>query len=517
MRFPEINSPWPPKEYAPALAQVANDDAWLTLGGPGVTTQVGPVVHPTQFNGGLVGAGARALLGKPPSARGTISDQRHLDLASQLVDAKATMVAGKPPIVSLHEDDADNAKAIEALNALVGTDTFAAEYTTAVGKSGSHGWRFGRVVWNQQVYEHPWVEWVDADGGFSMRENGREVAVMFWDAHQGQKDTEVYRLFQLHVPGRIEYQLYLGDQNTVGRPVPFEEHQATAYLADLVDAESGFDTGIPPELGIITATMIPNGDVNPAWRSHPQLRYYGRSDVDKGRHVWADLDSVHSDFIHDVGSARARLFVNEGLLDNLKPGDGQWFDQMRDVYRIAESGTPSENQIERVQFQIRAEDYLRARNQLILDGVDAVGLSPITVGKDHDATGTMTAREITARSKKSLETFNKVARQERAGLSRILTAWLWLDADLNNYAPPTRPILVALHEPVDQTALELAEEIEALHRSDSISMWYRVRKAHPEWDEPEVNAEVERIRADLQAGMPTDPFSIGMDIDPEES
>lgn len=263
--------------------------------------------------------------------------------------------------------------------------------------------------------------------------------------------------------------------------------------------------------------MIPNGDVNPAWRSHPQLRYYGRSDVDKGRHVWADLDSVHSDFVHDVGSARARLFVHEGILDNLKPGDGQWFDQMRDVYRIAESGNPSENQIERVQFQIRTEQYLRARNQLILDGVDAVGLSPITVGKDHDATGQMTAREITARSKKSLETFNKVARQERAGLSRILTAWLWLDADLNNYSPPTRPVLVALHEPVEQTALELAEEIEALQRSGSISMWYRVRKAHPEWDEDEVNAEVERIRADHQAEMPADPF-LGLPIDgnPEE-
>lgn len=513
MNLPIDNQPWPPPEYAPALEQVRKDAAWLTGDMAEIRQQVEgekpkPYVSRAQFNGGLVGATARGVLGRP-NMGGSVRVERHLPVAAELVTISANLLAEKPPAVSLHEDDATNTSAAQALDDLTSTDLFAAEWWEACYNASGHGWVFGRVVWNVDVQPHPWIEWVDGDQGYAEFRNGRQVSVTFWDTFKDGDGKKVWRLLQKHTTGRIEYGLYEGTEEKLGRRVPVTEHPATEYLADLLDAESSIMTGITG----LTARMFRNLEKNPNWRHHPQLRYYGHSDVSKGGGLWADIDMAWTNLMNDVESGRGRLLVSEEFLTSGGPGQGQVFDWMRDVYPLAQGGSPdAAGTIEKVQFDMRVEENTAAVSVATMKAVDAVGLSHMTVGMDPQATGDMTATETRARSDKTIKTAGGKARQSRAELSELLTAYIQMDAAMNNYPAPARPVNVAIVEPVQDTDEDRARRAKSLREADAASTYYLVRDLHPEWTEPQVEEEVARIIQERQAGMPVDPFNVGADM-----
>lgn len=510
--FPENNSPWPLPEYRVALDQISKDDAILhgdlsrlrAMVAPSTT----PVMHPAQFNGGLLGASARAWYGRPHKRdNGSARIDYHLPVADALVLESTNLLAAKPPTITLDETDIDNTKAWEALGGLTSSDLFAAEWWEAMRETSAHGWVYGRLVWDLTASDKPWVEWVDADKGIADFRYGRLSSITFWDVYH-KNDREVYRLFQRHTPGRIDYRLYQGSHNNVGWPVPVTDIPETAHLADLIDNNSGVDTGIDE----LTAVIIRNIDRNHTWRHHPTLRYYGVSDVAKGGDIWLTIDQTWTDLQHERLAGRARLMVSELMLNTGAPGQGGYFDMWRDIFPLAPTGTvDSDSTIEPVQFDIRAQEYLQILDAAHRRAVDAVGLSPITVGMDAQASGDMTATEIRARSHRTISTHGGKARQARAGLSALITAWLKLDASLNNYTPPSRPVDVALIEPVEDTPLDTATRMQTLRAAQLASIDWAVRELHPEWTLDQVETEIDRIKAEARAGMPIDPFDIGFD------
>lgn len=526
MALPAGNQPWPPPAYEPALKQVRNDLAWVTGDMSAILDQVG-ATHPqpyrsrAQYNGGIIGGVARGVLGKPPRMNpdGNATIERHLPVAAELVGTSADLLADKPTAVTLHPDDAPeyndegelvggNVKAAESLDALTSSDTFASEIWDAFWHVAAAGWVFGRIVWNLDVRSRPWIEWVDADHGFAEFANGEQVAVTFFDTHPDPNGKAVFRLLQRHSPGRIEYGLYKGSETELGMRVPVTEHPDTAYLADLLDADAEIKTGTT----MLTARMIRNREKNPAWRNHPTLRYYGRSDVSKGGGLWEDIDKGWTEFWHEVESGRHRLLVSEDLLKTGAPGEGSFFEWFRDVFTVGQSGDPDAGPtIESVQPELRTDKLAAVVDMATRKAIDAVGLSPITVGMDPQASGEMTATEIRSRSDKTLKTFGGKARQARAGLSELLTAYLHMDAQINGYQPPTRLVNVAIPEPVQDTDKDRAERAQSLRAADAASTYYLVRDLHPEWTPREVDEEVARIVEERRAGMPADPFNVGAD------
>ena len=506
---------WPPKHYTPALAQVAHDSVWVT----GDLNQIRahteqPAPRPyqsrAQFNGGIVGAAARGVFGKPHLG-GSATVERHLPIAQELVEAKGSMMLGSPTAITVHQDDEGNTQAVEALARMTSSDEYAADLTHMGTRLSWMGWTFGRVAWNFDIDPDPWLEWVDADRAMPVFEWGRLKAVHFWDAWE--HDKHVYRLIETHTLGRIEYALYEGTDDKLGHTVPYTDLPATEYLAQegMLDSEGGMDTGIP----WMTAWMIPNRDRNPQWRTDPQLRYLGMSDVQAAGHLLADVDKAYTELWHEMDAGRARLMVSEEYLQHGGPGTGEVFDWWRDVYPLAPGASADEaGRIERVQFDLRTQQYLDALEFPMVRAVGAWGLSAITVGMDPTATGAMTATEIRAKSDRTLNTFRTSARHIRAGLSVLETARLAIAAQRHNFPPPTKPVNVALVEPVQDTELDRAKTVQEWHAAEAVSLRHKVRTLHPEWDDTQVEAEVEEIRAEQRAMSPTDPFLLtpGPDI-----
>ena len=510
MAMPQQGTEWPPQAYVPALDQVQHDSAWLTNDlatlQPPARTQA--VTSPLQHNGGLMGAGARMMLGKPHPQPGSAALPRSLPIAPSLCGVSANIMAGDPPAVTLHPDDEHNEKAAQALDDLTSSDVFAAELHQAMKKCAGMGWVFPRIVWNADVQQHPWIEWVDADRAIAERRNGRLASVLFWDEYRrGKRDQDVYRLMQEHTPGRINYRLFLGGRDNVGREVPFGDLEETAYLADIVDHDGGIDTGTE----LLTATQMINGETNPSWRNDPQLRYYGLSDVKKAGTLWEDINATWTSLKHEEDAGRSRLMVTEDLLDTGSPGMGQFFDWFRDVFPIGSGGDPdAAGMIKPVQFDIRADKYILILAQQLSQAARAVGLSAMTVGAEQ-ASSQMTATEIKARSSLTISTAKAKGRYVRSDLSEIITAYLCLDAALNGYEPPTRLVNVALPDVVQETELDRTNAVLNIRQARAGSTKYLVRRLHPEWTQQEVDEEVAAIAAEEALSNPVDPFSIGAD------
>lgn len=507
-------SAWPPAHYKPALDQVRHDAAVLS-GDLAVQNdlyaakQPKPYTSQFQFNGGLFGSVARGMLGTPRPNNATPAVTQFDTLPFDLATLSADVLVGEPPRFTLNPADEGNTDATVALTDFTGTDTFAADLHQAFRSCAGLGWVYGRVVWNTDIDPHPWVEWVDADQGMPEFTNGRVTAIVFWDTYRQGK--HVYRLLQRHTAGRIEYELHQGDEHKLGMVVPFTEVPETAYLADVVDADSGVTTGATRP----TAVLLPNLDRSPQWRTDPYLRYLGMSDVVKGGEVWHSLNMLWTDLMHEVDSAKAKLVVPEHYLRSNGPGRGMSYEWFRDVYTKPQGANPDQaDTIERVQFDMRVDSYMQAIDNTRMRAVSSAGWSNITFGLEN-ASAQMTATEIRARSTRTIHTHKAKSRHARAGLGELLTAWLEMDAALNRYTPPTHAVNVAVAEPVQATELDEATTVQTLRNAGVASTRYAVTRLHPEWTQEQIDNELAELAREQRAEVGVNPFeNVGLDEPP---
>ncbi|MDK8578336.1 hypothetical protein QP905_08250 [Corynebacterium pseudodiphtheriticum] len=511
--MPAANTAWPPKQYSAALKAVRHDDAimsgdvaYIRASWEGRNRNAAAYTHRSQYNGGIVGKASRAVLGRPQaSKRGELKISRHIGLADDLITSIVSFMAEKPPRFTLHDDDSHNERAQDFLTQLGGSDSFASDWWNAVYKTSGLGWNFGRVVWNTDVHPHPWIEWVDADQAVCEFQWGRQQAIIFWESFEHPENNHLYRLLERHTAGSIEYALYEGSNENIGMRVPFTEHPATEYLANLDGLTDGntIETGID----LSTAHMMVNHKARWEWRNHPQLRYYSASDVSLGGGLWADVDRIYSQLIEEIDSARGRLYVPERLLELSRPGEGMWFDNARDVFPVGDTGNVDESQkIEQVQFQMRIQQYADALHLAKTEAVDALGLSPMTVGMEKNASGQMTATETKTRQRRTLTTAGSKQRHQRDHLSHIMTAAVNMDAMIHGYPPLTQLVQVAMPDPIVETEQEEAEVVATQVREGIGSTEWAVRRLRKEWTEDQIQAELERLREDRQAGSPIDPL-----------
>lgn len=506
---------WPPAHYKPALDQVRHDAAIMSgdlQAQNALYAPAGPKPYTSrfQYNGGLTGTVARGVLGTPRPNNAAPAVTQFDTLPFDLATLSADVLVGEPPRFTVHPEDETNEQAVDALTAYTGTDTFAADLHQAFRTCAGLGWVYGRVVWDAELDPHPWIEWVDADQGMPEFKNGRLTGIIFWETYQRKNHT--YRLLARHTAGRIEYALYEGDDYGLGHVVPLTDCEDTAYLADVVDADSGVTTGATRP----TAVLIPNLDRSPKWRTDPYLRYLGMSDVVKGGEVWHSLNMLWTDLMHEVDSAKAKLIVPEHYLRANGPGQGMSYEWFRDVYTKPQSASPdAPDTIERVQFDMRVESYMQAIENTRMRAVSSTGWSNITFGLEN-ASAQMTATEIRARSTRTIHTHKAKSRHARAGLGELLTAWLEMDATLNNYTPPTRMVDVSIAEPVQATELDEATTVQTLRTAGVASTRYAVTRLHPEWTEEQINAELAELRAEQRAEVGINPFeNVGIDGPPE--
>ena len=325
------------------------------------------------------------------------------------------------------------------------------------------------------------------------------AAGTFWSivAEDGQ---QVLRHLERHEPGRIVHQLYDGTAEDLGRPVPLTEHTATAWAAELVDDGSAILTGTQR----LTAAYVPNIRPSRAWRSIPELSPLGRSDFDGIEGLFDALDETYSSWMRDIRLAKGRLIVPTSYLDNNGPGQGASFDDERELFTTVNTlgGKDGGTQITANQFAIRVQEHRDTAAELVRAALRAAGYSPATFG-DQDGGAPVTATEIAARERISERTRDKKALYWAAGLSRITAALL--DVDRAVFSGPGSGDQVPKVEFPDRAQPDpeaLARTAQALFAAEAASTEVRVRMVHPDWDEPQVTAEVQRIRDEQGANDP---------------
>lgn len=509
MPLPTADTPWPPTD---PIVQVtlADHDAWYSSDPDRLEQRYAnrgyrdDVNRPSQYRGGVVGALARWFWGNP-TAPGEKRDKLHVPLAGDIARTSSELLFSEPPTLTVEHDATQERLDKLTEEGLHPTLLEAGEVCAALGGA------YLRVVWDDEVADRPWIDVVAGDRAVPEFRYGRLLAVTFWTVlpNEDTNDRRVFRHLEKHERGRIYHGLYEGSLTSLGTARPLPDHPATLPLAAMVDQDGGLDTGAPDHL---TAAYVPNVRPARAWRHIPSAAHWGQSDFQGIEGLMDALDETYSSWMRDVQNGKGRIIVADTLLQSNGPGQGATWNEDRRVYSglnmLPRAGDP--NPITDVQFEIRVEEHKDTCAALIEQAVRQAGYSASTFGQAGDVTA-VTATEIRARERRSMTTRARKALYWRPAVADITAALLAVEAgfrfgvdDLDLSEPPK----VEFQDSISEGPTELATTAELLRRAEAASTETLVRMTHPDWDDEQVDEEVELINGESGRNL-ADPAMTG--------
>lgn len=481
---------WPPPAYQPAYSAYADWDAWYAgnpdrlrdryqhRGGKEQSNRT----RPSQFAGGIIGRFSRWLWGTPPPMESR--DARlHVPAPADLAAVAANLLFAEMPSITA---TGPAGRRVDQLfeDGLAQTLLHAAEAASALGDI------YLTPVIDREVSPRAFLVAHHADAAIPVLRWGRVLEVTFWSVVAIDGQT-YWRLLEHHRTGRIEYGLFQGSADQLGRNVPLTERAETTHLADLVDEGSGQDTG----LDVLDVVHIPNAGPQRLWRTDPLLRYYGRSDFD-GAEQWFDaLDETWTAWMRDIRLAKARLTIPAYMLHSAGPGAGAMWDPDREIYSAINSMPEQDAGITASQFAIRHVEHKATADSIIELILRHVGISPATIGDAPDGQP-VTATEIQQRERQTFITRGRRIEVWAPRLAKAISLLMAVEraAGLSTLEPVT-PV-VEFGDSVADNPETLARTAELLRRAEAASTETLVRMVRPNWDDTRVNAEVARILAE---------------------
>ncbi|MEU0332220.1 phage portal protein [Streptomyces sp. NPDC006193] len=500
MPLPTSDIAWPPPYLAPALDAMHTWDAWWS-GDPdrletlyGGSTGGAPDPKRLQYAGGVVGRIARWWWGTPtgPGERRT---KLHVPIAGDLCGGSADLLFSEPP--KLVVDDENTQKRLDELT----DDGMLATLQTAAEVGAALGGVYLRPVYDTDIADRPWLDAVHADRAVGEFRWGRLAAVTFWKV-VAEEDGQVWRHLERHEPGAILHGLYQGTRDKLGRPVPLEDHPATEGFAPLVNEEGAILTGYDG----LDVVYIPNQSSR-RWRCTPRLQDLGRSDLDGVEPLMDALDETYSSWMRDIRIGKGRIIVPDTYLQSNGPGRGASWNPDQEAFagvNVLRSGDGMALTV--AQFAIRVQEHKETAEDLVNQILRSAGYSGQTFGIGGDVA--VTATEVTARERRSMTTRGRKILRWRPALAHVIEALLAVDRIVfGSDVTPQRPT-VEFEDSVQEDPLSLANTVNVLTQAQAASIETKVRWVHPEWDEDQVRAEVQRIQQEQGMAVP-DPMQSG--------
>jgi len=519
--LPDAGAAWPPKPFDVSQKQFHIWDSWYS----GDIAELQNIyiqenmVRPTAWAGGLVGRLQRFFWGRPNLQNTT---RIHVPVAADLARTSADLLFAEPPTIYVAEGDTANAvKAQKRLDLLFGSDDTYTTLSEGGELASALGGVFLRLWWDEEVADHVMLGVNAADMAVPTWRYDRLQAVTFWSVVSDDGGAWLRHL-ERHEPGRILHGLYQGDQGQLGRRIPLEESTETAWAAELVDADGAIETNV----SWLTAAYVANVRPNRKWRRTPGLAPMGRSDYDSLETLFDALDEIVSSWMRDIDLGKARLFVDESLLQDQGPGQGATFDGDQSVFTplrgtIGSMATGNGSGLFANQFNIRWEEHSRTVAEMLDMILRGAGISPGSF-TDSSLSPAATATEINSRDSLSDRTRAKKMSLWRAGLGSLTRTAMCIDTNVFGSGAALTEIPDINFPPRSmQPPLEMAQTIAALMAAQAISTEQAVAERHPEWTDGEVNEEVERIRADItqaaqHAGFGMTPPALQNPQDPQD-
>lgn len=411
----------------------------------------------------------------------------HVPVAADLGRVAAQSLFAEPIAVT---DPAGDDTLQAAIDDLCNTETAHARRLVAAESASMLSGSYGRIVWDDQIGEHPWIDWVDADRAIPTFRWGHLVAVTFWTELDSGDSNVVLRWLQHYTAGRIDHALYAGTRDNLGRTIPLTEHPATAGLQVTLDG-----TGIATGTDRLCAAYAPNVLPAPEWRCEPALKDLGRSDLTRDvLHLLDRIDATWSSWMNDLDLGRGRMFVSDELLQSRRSGT-PGFDLDQSVYSpigtgMAATGEP-QTYLQAEQFAIRVDEHQRTFEGLLRRVLSRVGYSPITFGLSDEVA--VTATEVDAKERDTNATRAARIRLWSPALASLTTTLMQVDAHLTGGPAPSEDLEVTWPSMRQQSDNQRATTVQMWEAAKAASTETKVRHLHPDWDDIRVGQEVDAI------------------------
>ena len=505
MALPTTSQSWPPAQVARTLPVMGVWSAWYAGEADMLSTVYGGASGSDPSATGFFASdhgGFRATVGRAltrwfwgEASRGP--DRRvklHVPIAAELCQASADLLFADQ-ITLTAQDETTQARLDELCD-----DGLHTELAAAAEIAAALGGVYLRVTWDDTVSpDAPFLTHVDADQAIPEFTWGRLTAVTFWQviARDGKR---VYRHLERHETladgtGVILHGLYEGEEDKLGHPVPLTEQPATAGLAEHVDA---FGT-VSSESEGLCVVYVPNQTPARRWRTDPHGRNLGRSDLDGVEQLMDALDEVYTSWMRDIRLGKSRIMIAKSLLDNVGTGNGQAFNAEQEAYAsmnmLAGENPKLTDQIQEVQFKIRVQEHKETAAKLVQDILQLAGYSSETFGIYDGGGHVKTATEVESKQQRSLLTRDRKIRIWRPAIAQIIEKLLAVDEALFHTQLTVQTPDVLFPDGVQESALSVAQTVQALRAADAASDKVIVQMVHPDWDEDDIDEEVALIKA----------------------
>lgn len=526
---PSGNTPWPPPKLEIPHADMDMWRAWYAgdtghlaqvYGGPASYTRNGVAreFFEVDKRRAVGGDELRMFWGQEPSP-GQQAAKLHVPIGGDIAEMSANLLWADVPTVTVDLDSTDKATAAST-QAQIGRyldDRGHAKMREAAELTAGLSNVYLRAVWDTTLRPRPWSDVILANAVVPEWRWGMLAAATVWrELEPLDEDSGVWRLLEYHTPGAIEYGVYKGDASTLGMTMAFADHHETEFLVKRTDSQGRQATGIDRLL----ITHLPNVLPNRIWDGVPDTAPLGRSDYAGIEPMMDALDESWTSWMRDLRLGKAKIVVPQSMLDTDGPGTGATFDLDKELI-VALSGLigaeTMKDSITEVQFKIRVEEHERTTKALRRQILASAGYSAQSYGEEGAVA--VTATEVAARKEESLTTRGLKILYQRPALLEHLTTLMMVDVAHCGAkgVDPAAELTASWPQAVQPDPEATARSLSLLESAGAISTYMKVKMRSPELDEPEVLAEVRRIRDDKAASVPAgDPFNTGGGASNEE-
>lgn len=448
--------------------------------------------------------------------RGVKRQYKADSLPERIAKAWANYLYGEAPeITPAHEDDQP------ALEALEGASELAAELHRGEDICASEGEVWWRIYADRTVAAHPLIEFHSRGDVVPLYAGPRRlIAVAFVSVLTGSVTGNVaaggtvWRHFEIHTDGAVDNVLFRGTPSTIGQEVPLTAHAETADLLET------WTHGVPGML----AGRITNGELG----RNPQL---GVSEFEPIADQLLDLNEAQTiggenmrltakkRVVVPQSALRARPLDPQGAGETIDNGDGTRspapaaFDAGEDVLVAdpleRELGKES-NPFQVLEYTFDAEPLVLWKRDLIETALTRRGITPQWIGvttndnQGYAPSGTQLRLRLVPTDAAGGEKRRPWAQTLPAVLERMILldsmaedrggfGWPWTD--------PSAPAF-EFGDPLPEDPVEADTRHTLLVGAGIESVQAAVRERHPDWDDDQVQAEIDAIRADRQASAP---------------
>jgi hypothetical protein len=234
--------------------------------------------------------------------------------------------------------------------------------------------------------------------------------------------------------------------------------------------------------------------------------YLGRSDYSGIEGLMDSLDETFSSWLTDIALARAKILLPESYLRKDRDGNFKYnIDQSLYVCLDVDPTSMEGNRITIQQFDIRSDEFEKTSLNFMERIITSAGYSPQSFGLNIQGRAE-SGTALSLRERKSFATKNKKQNYWQPALKRVIELMqLVYVQELSGTMDINGTTNVAFSDGITNDFNETSNAVKLISDAMAASTETKVRLLHPDWEEAQILAEVDKIIEENNIGQMPNP------------